>query len=147
MLGISQDELAEKSQVAKRTIASFEHETRVPYPRTVAALQAALEAEGIVMLGDGGVSISTDQAIYAYIDRHPEIHQQFLSRGRFWVTDVPAKLMNDYQRVLSEYLGCDLEWVVFDIDNWSQTAFYDSNDQGNHLEALEQIAALRAGAF
>lgn len=147
MIGISQDELAERSQVAKRTIASFEHETRVPYHRTVAALQAALEAEGILMSEDGGIGFSADQAIYAHISRHPEIRPQFLSRGRFWLTDIPAALLKDYHRVLNEHLGCDLEWIAFDFDGWSETVFYDSDDPSNDPDVLEKIAALRAETY
>lgn len=52
--GISQEQLAEASGVAKRTIVSFEKEGRQPYGRTIEALQAALEAAGVIFLGDDG---------------------------------------------------------------------------------------------
>jgi len=50
LLGISQDDLAKASSVAKATIAAFELGQRQPYARTLAALQAALEAEGVIFI-------------------------------------------------------------------------------------------------
>lgn len=52
-LDISQDELAMKSGVARKTIASFEQGRSAPLPRTIRDLQEALEAEGIEFLFDG----------------------------------------------------------------------------------------------
>lgn len=54
LVGMSQDELAEVSGVAKRTIVSFEKEDRQPYPRTVEALQKAFEQVGVTFLDDNG---------------------------------------------------------------------------------------------
>ena len=58
-LGLSQDDLAKLSGVAKRTIARFELDLSVPYDRTLRDLQACLEAKGIEFLFDGtkGVGI------------------------------------------------------------------------------------------
>ena len=47
LLGWSQDELAARSEVAKRTIAAFEVGGRAPYPRTLGAIRSALEAAGV----------------------------------------------------------------------------------------------------
>lgn len=59
MLGWSQEQLAEASQVAKKTIADFEREAAVPRPRTVAAFRSALEAAGIEFIpeNDGGPGV------------------------------------------------------------------------------------------
>lgn len=54
LVGMSQDRLAEVSDVAKRTIASFEREGRQPYQRTIAALQLALENAGIEFIPENG---------------------------------------------------------------------------------------------
>jgi len=54
LLGISQDDLAKASSVAKATIAAFELGQRQPYARTLAALQAALEAEGVIFIDSNG---------------------------------------------------------------------------------------------
>ncbi|WP_237152177.1 helix-turn-helix domain-containing protein [Oryzibacter oryziterrae] len=59
-LGWSQQELADRSTVAKRTIAEFELGNRVPYDRTLRDLREALEREGIVFHFEGmaGIGIS-----------------------------------------------------------------------------------------
>jgi transcriptional regulator with XRE-family HTH domain len=54
LLGISQDDLADASEVAKRTIAAFESEARAPYARTIAALREALEARGCIFIAENG---------------------------------------------------------------------------------------------
>lgn len=53
--GMSQQDLADASEVAKATIANFETGNRKPYKRTLVALQAALEAQGVIFTEDGGV--------------------------------------------------------------------------------------------
>lgn len=59
-LGWSQQDLADRSKVAKRTIAEFELGNRVPYDRTLRDLKEALEAAGVVFQFDGmsGTGIS-----------------------------------------------------------------------------------------
>jgi predicted transcriptional regulator len=52
-LNISQDELAEASKVATRTIALFEMEGRVPRDRTLEDIRRALETLGMGFLFDG----------------------------------------------------------------------------------------------
>ena len=47
LLGWSQDQLEEASQVAKKTIADFERGARVPLDRTLGAIKAALERAGV----------------------------------------------------------------------------------------------------
>jgi transcriptional regulator with XRE-family HTH domain len=56
-LGLSQDELAELSGVAKRTIARFEQELSVPYERTLRDLQSCLEEKGIEFQFDGAIGV------------------------------------------------------------------------------------------
>jgi predicted transcriptional regulator len=56
-LGISQDELAMLSGVAKRTIARFEKGLSVPYERTLRDLQSCLEEMGIEFLFDGSKGV------------------------------------------------------------------------------------------
>jgi transcriptional regulator with XRE-family HTH domain len=54
LLNWSQAELAQRARVAKQTLADFERGARSPYPRTLADIRAALEAEGIEFTnGDG----------------------------------------------------------------------------------------------
>jgi transcriptional regulator with XRE-family HTH domain len=51
---MSQEDLATRSAVAKRTIAAFESDGRQPYTRTVAAIRAALEAAGVEFIAENG---------------------------------------------------------------------------------------------
>jgi len=54
LLGWSQDRLAEASLVAKKTIADFERDAAAPRPRTLLAIKAAFESEGIEFLPENG---------------------------------------------------------------------------------------------
>lgn len=54
LVGISQDELAKASAVAKATIAAFELNQRQPYARTLDAIRAALEAAGVIFVSENG---------------------------------------------------------------------------------------------
>lgn len=54
LLGMSQDDLARASEVAKGTIAAFETGERKPYRRTLGAIQTALESAGVVFLDPNG---------------------------------------------------------------------------------------------
>jgi transcriptional regulator with XRE-family HTH domain len=47
MLGMKREDLAAIAQVAHATLADFEGGKRQPYPRTLAAIRAALEAAGV----------------------------------------------------------------------------------------------------
>jgi DNA-binding XRE family transcriptional regulator len=64
-LNLSQDDLAEKSAVTRRSIQDFESGKRVPQARTLRDLQKALEDEGIefIFSGERGIGIR---------ERHPE---------------------------------------------------------------------------
>jgi hypothetical protein len=53
-LNWSQDELEDAAKVARKTIADFEREVRQPYPRTLAAIRAALEAAGVEFIAENG---------------------------------------------------------------------------------------------
>ncbi|MEI6098600.1 MAG: helix-turn-helix transcriptional regulator, partial [Alphaproteobacteria bacterium] len=54
LIGISQDDLAKSSDVAKATIGAFELDQRGPYARTLDAIRAALESAGVVFLPENG---------------------------------------------------------------------------------------------
>lgn len=54
MLNLSRDELAKISNVAQATIADFETGRRQPYPRTLEAIRAALEAAGVEFIAENG---------------------------------------------------------------------------------------------
>ena len=54
LLGISQDQLAAMSGVAKRTIVNFESEQRAPFGRTLEALRVSLEAAGVIFVASNG---------------------------------------------------------------------------------------------
>jgi transcriptional regulator with XRE-family HTH domain len=57
MLNLSQQQLAEASAVAKKTIADFETGVRAPYARTIDALRAALEVAGARFTTEGCVCV------------------------------------------------------------------------------------------
>lgn len=64
LIGLSQGDVAKASAVSEKTLADFEREARKPYARTLAAIQAALEAAGVIFIasnGDGpGVRLRKD---------------------------------------------------------------------------------------
>ncbi len=63
-LGLTQQDLADLSQVDKKTIARFELGLSVPHDRTVRDLRLALEARGVefVFEGERGVGIRVASA-------------------------------------------------------------------------------------
>ena len=66
LLGWSQQELASRAQVARKTIADFELSQVNPHPRTLRDVVAALEAAGVEFLpaeaniSRGGIRIKWD---------------------------------------------------------------------------------------
>lgn len=54
LVKLTQVDLGEAAQVAKKTIADFELEVRTPYPRTLEALRTALEAAGVEFIPENG---------------------------------------------------------------------------------------------
>lgn len=88
LVAMSQDRLAEASGVAKRTIASFEKQGRQPYDRTIAALRAALEAEGVEFIpengGGAGVRL-TDSVIFSHEDRNVIQRKRRGKEPVYWV--------------------------------------------------------------
>lgn len=50
----TRDDLAAASQTARSTLADFEANKRQPHPRTLAAIQAALEAAGVEFIPENG---------------------------------------------------------------------------------------------
>jgi transcriptional regulator with XRE-family HTH domain len=54
LVGLSQDQLAAASKVAKATIANFELGKREPYERTQDDVRAALEAAGVIFVEENG---------------------------------------------------------------------------------------------
>jgi transcriptional regulator with XRE-family HTH domain len=58
-LGLSQNEVAQMSKVATKTIKNFERGASIPYERTLRDIQKAIEDRGIEFVFDGeeGVGI------------------------------------------------------------------------------------------
>lgn len=54
LIGLSQGDVAKASAVSEKTLADFEREARKPYARTLAAIQAALEAAGVEFIPENG---------------------------------------------------------------------------------------------
>lgn len=54
MLGWSQDQLAEASNLTRQTIAAFENETRIPGPNNLLAIRHALETSGVCLIERNG---------------------------------------------------------------------------------------------
>lgn len=54
MLGMKREDLATAAQVAHATLTDFEGGKRQPYPRTLAAIRAALEAAGVEFIPENG---------------------------------------------------------------------------------------------
>jgi transcriptional regulator with XRE-family HTH domain len=54
LVKLTQNDLSAAAKVAKKTITDFEIEGRTPYPRTLEALQAALEAAGVEFIAENG---------------------------------------------------------------------------------------------
>jgi len=54
LLGWSQSELSKASKTATKTVADFERGARVPYPRTLDDIRAALEMAGVEFIDKNG---------------------------------------------------------------------------------------------
>lgn len=54
LLSWSQEELANKSRISRKTIADFERDARLQHGRTVEAVQATLEASGVEFIAQNG---------------------------------------------------------------------------------------------
>ena len=61
LLGWTQSDLEKAAEVSKKTIADFEREERIPYVRTLAAIQRALETAGAEFLPDNGVRLKAQK--------------------------------------------------------------------------------------
>ena len=59
LVNMSQFELADAAGVGRSTVADFERGAREPLPESLAALQSALEAAGIVFIeaNGGGIGV------------------------------------------------------------------------------------------
>lgn len=53
LLDWSQDRLAKAANLSESTVRDFEKGRRIPSPNNLAAIRAALEAAGVVLLADG----------------------------------------------------------------------------------------------
>ena len=56
LLGWTQEDLHQRSKLAKKTIAAFETGDRNSHPSTLVALRTTLEAAGILFIDDGEAS-------------------------------------------------------------------------------------------
>lgn len=54
MVGLSQRQLATAASVGQSTVANFENEMSVPYPKNMADIIAALEAAGVEFIAENG---------------------------------------------------------------------------------------------
>jgi hypothetical protein len=54
LVKLTQNDLGGLAHVAKKTTPDFELEVRTPYPRTLGALRAALEAAGVEFIDENG---------------------------------------------------------------------------------------------
>jgi len=54
LLGWSQSELSKASKTATKTVADFERGARIPYPRTLDDIRAALEMGGVEFIDKNG---------------------------------------------------------------------------------------------
>jgi len=54
LLDWSQEDLAQRSRVAARTVRYFEKDMREPIPANLAALQSALEKAGVLFIPENG---------------------------------------------------------------------------------------------
>ncbi len=77
MLDMTREALSKASEVAQATIADFETGRRQPYPRTLAAIRAALEAAGIEFIeengGGPGVRLRQPSTSHVADPQHPEM--------------------------------------------------------------------------
>ncbi len=69
MLRLTRDELARSAKVAVATLADFEVGRRVPLPRTVEAIQAALEVAGVEFIEQNGGGPGVRLRISAVVPR------------------------------------------------------------------------------
>ena len=64
LLRMDQQELADRANVARAVISSFENEERGAQARTVRKITDAIERKGIVLIDDQGVSLKNSSLVY-----------------------------------------------------------------------------------
>lgn len=123
MIGWSQDQLAEASGVAKRTLASIEAGGNAPRTDTLAALQGALEGQGIEFLPGNGIR-PKEEIITVY-------------EG----ADAEEQLLNDiYQTMVATDEG-SREILIYGLDEVSQK----DNPQAYGLAKAQLERLMKAG--
>lgn len=81
LLNWSQDDLATHARLAKRTIANFEGDARMAHPETAAAIAAALQDAGVILIpeGDEGVGVRIKKAQPRLIQRNDVPYREWVA--------------------------------------------------------------------
>ena len=61
LLGLTQSDLAEASNISRETLADFESGKRTPIPNNLTAIMHALELSGVRFIGESGVELGTNR--------------------------------------------------------------------------------------
>lgn len=115
LLNWSQEDLAVRSGVPKRTIAACERSERAPYRRTLESLRAALEDAGARFFGETGTYLSREErdsyfqgVIYTAVLSLLRSEQSPVHRLAGLFTDalihlrpqdIPAEMSEDFQKI------------------------------------------------
>jgi transcriptional regulator with XRE-family HTH domain len=104
LLGWTQDDLEERSKVAKKAIADFERNAGIPYKRSLIEIEEAFEAGGVRFISEngGGVGLRLTKAVAR------------LARSRVSVFDEVATLIVSYRDI--EYRVSITTHVLDDMD-------------------------------
>jgi transcriptional regulator with XRE-family HTH domain len=104
-LNWSQEDLEAASKVAKKTIADFERGAQLPYPRTLADIEVAFEANGVAMISEngGGVGVRMRAAVprllRSRVSRFDRLASFSVSyRGREYRVRLPTDVLDDLDR-------------------------------------------------
>lgn len=137
LLSWSQEELATKSRISKKTIADFERDVRLQHGRTTDGLQATMEASGVEFIAQngGGEGVRFRLAMPRFLFRRDDVPD------RQWVA-----FAFDYKG--ARYTG----FVAYDaltriaLDRLSPVEAFDRDRDRILLHAADQVDAGRLDA-
>jgi len=105
LLEWTQENLEQRSGVAKKTIADFERGTQIPYPKTIREIELALEAAGVQFIAEngGGAGVRLKEAAPRLVRRRISRFERMASlaisyRGKEYRVSLSTDILDDIDR-------------------------------------------------